>query len=423
MQTPMMNNLAAVRQFSGTPALLSAAHVDSLVSFAAAPAVGIEAHNQHLDQVAAAYGLPGRDIKPFLFSDGTAVIPVWGVLLHRGPWCAPWATGYGYIEQAIEAAAADPDVERILLDINSTGGHVAGNFELASRIREINGSKPVTAVVDSRALSGGYSLAAACGQIIATPSSDIGSIGVLLCHMSLEGALEKFGVEVSFIHAGKHKVDGNPYQNLPEDVRKDLQASVNASYESFVSLVADYRGLDKDAVRATEARVFGAEEALSLGLVDAVMPARAAYATVVQGASASTHSTQEVSTMSEVTKAEAAEQAKTAAAEASTAERARVAGILQHAEAEGRGQMANHLAFNTSMSVEEAAALMASAPKEQKQEAAAAAAPAAGPLAAAMAGDTNVTVGVEGGKDKEADGGSRTNRLIANYQAAGGRLD
>ena len=42
---------------------------------------------------------------------------------------------------------------------------------------------------------------------------------------------------------------------------------------------------------------------------------------------------------------------------------------------------------------------------------------------AAMAGDTNVTVGVEGGKDKEADGGSRTNRLIANYQAAGGRLD
>ena len=127
--------------------------------------------------------------------------------------------------------------------------------------------------------------------------------------------------------------------------------------------------------------------------------------------------------MSEVTKAEAAEQAKTAAAEASTAERARVAGILQHAEAEGRGQMANHLAFNTSMSVEEAAALMASAPKEQKQEAAAAATPATGPLASAMAGDTNVTVGVEGGKDKEADGGSRTSRLIANYQAAGGRLD
>ena len=125
--------------------------------------------------------------------------------------------------------------------------------------------------------------------------------------------------------------------------------------------------------------------------------------------------------MSEVTQAEAAEQAKTAAAEASTQERARVAGILQHAEAEGRGQMASHLAFNTSMSVEEAAALMASAPKEQKQEAAVA--PAAGPLAAAMAGDTNVTVGVEGGKDKEADGGSRTNRLIANYQAAGGRLD
>lgn len=422
---PTMNNLHAVRQFSGAPALLSATHTESLVALAAAPEVGVEAHNAHLDQVALAYGLPCRDTKPFLFSEGTAVIPVWGVLLHRGPWCAPWATGYGYIGAAIEAAAADPDVERIILDMNSSGGHVAGNFELAARVREINEVKPVTAIVDSRALSGGYSLAAACGKIIATPSADIGSIGVLLCHMSLESALEKFGVKVTFVHAGKHKVDGNPYQDLPEDVRKDLQASVDASYEAFVSLVADYRGLDKDAVRATEARVYGAEEAKALGLVDEVMSARAAYATATQEASASTHSTQEVSTMSEVTKAEAAEQSQAAAAEASTAERTRVAGILQHAEAEGRGKLASHLALNTSMSVEDAGAMLAVAAKEQAA-APAAATPAAGPLATAMAGDANKTVGVEGERDDKTAGGdegNRAGRLIANYKAAGGHLD
>lgn len=418
---PTMNNLHAVRQFSGAPALLSAAHTESLVALAAAPEVGVDAHNAHLDQVAMAYGLPGRDTKPFLFSEGTAVIPVWGVLLHRGPWCAPWATGYGYIGSALEAAAADADVERIVLDLNSGGGHVAGNFELAARVREINGIKPITAIVDSRAMSGGYSLAAACGRIIATPTADIGSIGVLLCHMSMESALEKFGVKVTFVHAGKHKVDGNPYQDLPDDVRESLQASVDSSYKAFVSLVAEYRGLDEDAVRATEARVYGAEEALALGLVDAVMPARAAYASVAQGASASTHQNLEVSNMTDMTKAEAAAQANTAAAEASTAERTRVAGILQHAEADGRGKLASHLAFNTSMSVDEAAGMLAASPKEQA--APAAAAPAAGPLAAAMAADTNATVGVEDKDGNQQAAGGGTDRLLKAYAAAGGSLN
>lgn len=414
-----MNNLPAVRQFAGAPALLSAAHIEALAVLAASPTTDAGAQQQHLEQLAAHYGTPCGAGKPYLFSSGTAVIPVWGVLLHRGPWSAPWATGYGYIGSTLEAAAADPDVERIILDMNSCGGHVAGNFELAARVREINAVKPVTAIVDSRALSGGYSLAAACGRIIATPTSDIGSIGVVLTHMSLEGALEKFGVKVTFVHAGKHKVDGNPYQDLPEDVRKDLQESVDASYEAFVTLVADFRGLSADAVRATEARVFGAEEAKKLGLVDEVMSARAAYASVTQGASASTLSTQEVSKMTDVTKAEADQLAQQAAADASTNERARVSGILQHAEAEGRGAMANHLAFNTTMSVEQAAGLLATAPKEQ---AAAAVVPAAGPLATAMAEDANKTVGVEG-KDGSQQTASGTDRLLKAYAAAGGSLN
>lgn len=410
------NNIAMVRQFSGAPALLSAAHADALVTLATGPAYSAEAHAAHQQQLAASYGLASVDDKPYLQVDKAAVIPVWGVLLHRGSWCTPYATGYGYLSNAIEAALRDESVESIVFDMNSCGGHVAGNFELAARIREAGTTKPTVAIVDSRALSGSYSLAAACGKIIATPSSDIGSIGVVLTHMSLEGALEQHGIKVTFVHAGKHKVDGNPYEDLPDGVRQDLQASVDESYEAFVALVAEYRGIDAAAVRGTEARVFGAAEAKRLGLVDEVMPARAAYASVTPGASASAHQPREVTKMTDVTKAEADQQAQQAAA----AERTRVSGILQHAEAEGRGAMANHLAFNTSMSVEEAASLLATAPKESKQ-AAAPSTPTAGPLAAAMADDANKTVGVDN-VDKTADTPKGADRLMAAYAAAGGVL-
>src|SRR5690606_12443951 len=152
--------------------------------------------------------------KPFIFAGGIAVIPVYGALLHRDPWCDRWATGYDYIASRFGAALGDDDVKGILFDINSYGGHVAGNFELCDMIYEARGKKPMASVIDSRALSGGYSIMTAVGKSYATPSADIGSIGVVMLHMSYEKMLDELGVKPTFIFAGKHKVDGNPYQDL-----------------------------------------------------------------------------------------------------------------------------------------------------------------------------------------------------------------
>ena len=423
-------NLEAVQKFARVPALLSAQHATELMSLASAPARGSQTTEAHQGQLAASFGMAttASNNKPFLFANGLAVIPVWGALLHRDPWCDRWATGYDYIASRFAAALGDEDVKGIVLDINSYGGHVAGNFELAEMIYKARSVKPSAAIVDARALSGGCSLMSACSKVYATPSAEVGSIGVVLTHMNYEKMMEDFGIEVTFIFAGQHKVDGNPYQKLPDDVKAALQASVLRSYDQFVSLVATYRGLEEEAVRNTEASVYDAEEAKAIGLVDAVMPARAAYAAFlgeVASAASTTTTAKEAKKMTDSnTNPKSAggdeEEIKRAAAEQAKKEAtARCSAILQHAEAKGRETLANHLAFEaTEVSADQAIAMLAAAPKPAE-----AAAPT-GRLAAAMSDDANKTVGVDGGKDGE-DGSqpnasaARVSRLAAAHKAAG----
>ena len=133
---PMLN-LPAVQKFSRAPALLSAAHAHELLALAHSPERNEDITARHLEQLAATYGVePPGQRKPFMFAGGVAVIPVWGALLHRDPWCSSYATGYDYIASRFAAAMADDDVKGIVFDVNSYGGHVSGNFELAEMIRE-----------------------------------------------------------------------------------------------------------------------------------------------------------------------------------------------------------------------------------------------------------------------------------------------
>jgi len=433
-----MSNMSAAMKFSMEAALVSKAHAQELTTLVTAPQRGAEATGRLEEECSLIYGVePAGNGKNFMFYGGMAVIPVYGALLHRDPWCDRYATGYDYIASRFAGALGDPDVKGILFDVNSYGGHVAGNFELCDMIYEARGEKPMAAIVDSRALSGGYSIASSVGKIYATPSGDIGSIGVVLMHVSIEEALRKMGVEVTFIHAGKHKVDGNPFKSLPPDVRKALKASVDKSYQQFVSLSARNRGLTEDAVKETEARVYDATEAKALGLIDEVMPPRAAFAAFLAELNSSTQS-KGVKKMSNETTTGAGGAAAAPTAPAATAPDAaaldaarnegkasgeqaaqqRIDGILSCDEAQKRPKLAKHIALKTRMSVDEAKGMLAAAP-EETAEAAAPAAP--GPLASAMAASGAETAPV-GSSTGSGGGGQedRVARITGAYQQATG---
>jgi len=220
---------------------------------------------------------------PYPIVDGIAVIEIAGVLIHRGSWIGQSSgqTSYEGIAAQIDAAASDPAVRGIALDIDSFGGEVAGVFDLADRIRAIRGSKPVWAFVAEHAFSAGYALASQANRILLPRTGALGSIGVVVMHADLTGQLDQDGVRVTLIHSGRHKVDGNPYAPLPEAVQGDIQREIDTLRFLFAETAAAGRAgrLSQEAALATEAATYRGADAVGAGLADEVTNLARGFAT------------------------------------------------------------------------------------------------------------------------------------------------
>ena len=211
---------------------------------------------------------------PYALVEGIAVIEIAGVLIHRGGWIGQSSgqTSYEGIAAQIEAAASDPAVRGLALEIDSFGGEVAGVFDLADRIRAIRATKPVWAFVAEHAFSAGYALASQADRILLPRTGALGSIGVVVMHADLSGQLDQEGARVTLIHSGRHKVDGNPYQPLPEAVQDDIQREIDVLRFLFTETVAAGRTgrLSPEAALATEAATYRGADAVASGLADEV---------------------------------------------------------------------------------------------------------------------------------------------------------
>jgi ClpP class serine protease len=206
--------------------------------------------------------------RPYRMVGPVAVVPVTGSLYHRMNYQWRYATGYDFIAGMTELAEKDPGVKGIAYDFHTGGGQVDGAFESAARIKAAK--KPTRAIINSSAYSAGYLLASATDKRIITQTGGAGSIGVVTMHVDYSKMLDDIGYDITFIFAGSHKVDGNSYEPLPDSVRARYQERIDALYSLFTNTVADYTGLSVEDVVATQADTFTADEALRLGLVDAI---------------------------------------------------------------------------------------------------------------------------------------------------------
>lgn len=371
--------------------------------------------------------------RPYNVKDGTLHVPVQGMLVHGLPYSVgTWATGYPYIRRAISRGMADPQVRRIALVINSGGGEVAGNFDMVDWVFTQRGKKPMWAFVDEHAYSAAYSIASSCDKIVVARTGGVGSIGVLTAWVGYGEALEKAGVEVKLIYAGKHKVDGNPYEALSDEVKARIQTRIDNLYGIFTATVARNIGMSEEKVRETEALTYGATEAVALGLaheVRAFDEALAAFSREpvtnsgvetmeisqaeldTQLASARAQGKAEGIAEAEAGKATAVAAAKS---EGVAEERARMSGILSHEAAQTRPKQAMAMA-KTSLSVEEAAALLAAAPEE-----AAATKPGSTAFERAMEGG-NPELGEGGDPAASADEQGQGKDLVADFKTLTGR--
>lgn len=342
----------------------------------------------------------------------TAVIPVFGALVNRFNSTYGFITGYNYIKNAIATALADESVDSIILDINSGGGEVAGCFETVDYIKAARSQKEIHAVVDSSCYSAAYAIASACTSIKATPSSGIGSVGVVAMHASYEKMLENEGISVTFIKAGDHKVDGNPYEELSDSVKADMQKRIDATYQEFVSLVSVNRSLAVEDVVKTQAACYTAQEAKSIGLIDDVISVEGAVKLITEGRMSNENTVQAVDTKTEPQAQ--TPQAPVAQADAN-AERSRIQSIITAEAAKNNSKLAHHLAFNTNMSVEDAIQTLAAAAQDVKQQPVAQQPAAVNLLADAMAQTTQPNVGADVGNESEATKMAADIDVVANF--------
>ncbi len=227
---------------------------------------------------------------------GIAVIPVYGTLVKRslGMEAASGLTSYSEIAAMLDVALADPMVSGILLDIDSPGGEASGSFELARRVREVAAVKPVWAVANDAAYSAAYAIAASAQRLYVTETGGVGSIGVIALHVdkSIKDATD--GYRYTAITAGAHKNDYSPHEPLSDAAKSELQGEVDRLYAIFTEHVAAMRGLDLDAVRATEAGLYFGGNAVRQGLADGVQTLDATLTEFQQFINARNHSPSQV---------------------------------------------------------------------------------------------------------------------------------
>ena len=235
------------------------------------------------DRMGRAYDRAG--VAPFDIVDGVAIIGVEGTLVQKGGWVGSYSgeTSYQGLQVQIARASRD-DIKGVVFEVDSFGGMVNGAFEAAKAINALSKLKPTIAILTDFAFSAAYLLASQARQIVMPEFGGAGSIGAVMLHADFSGNLEQDGIKVTFIQSGAHKTDGNPYAALPDGLQERWQAQTDAIRDRFAGVVGQGRGkrMTKAQALKTEAKFYGAIDALDLGLVDAIGDGQEAFGAFIK---------------------------------------------------------------------------------------------------------------------------------------------
>jgi ClpP class serine protease len=181
-------------------------------------------------------------------------------------------TSYQSLINQTEAMAA-AGVKTIVMEVASGGGQAAHCFETANEIRAICDENGINLIgyADEMAASAAYALISVCDVVIANPSAQVGSIGCVVALLDDSKAMDRAGLKRIFITSGESKVPFDADGSFKKSFLEDIQARVDMLNEDFTSHVSQYTGLDAKTIRSFEAKVFTAQEALKLGLINSVM--------------------------------------------------------------------------------------------------------------------------------------------------------
>ena len=203
-----------------------------------------------------------------------AVLSINGVIQDTGDaesfFESPLYNHQAFMEQLDYVKESD-DVKAIILQVNSPGGGVVESAQIHDKIKEIQKEtkKPVYVSMGSMAASGGYYVSAPADKIFASPETLTGSLGVIMQGVNYAGLAEKYGVEFTTIKSGPYKDIMSPSRPMTEDERKILQSMIDNSYEGFVKVISEGRGMSVERVKEiADGRIYDGRQAKQLKLID-----------------------------------------------------------------------------------------------------------------------------------------------------------
>jgi signal peptide peptidase SppA len=224
--------------------------------------------------------------------DGIGVVAIEGPILRKPDLFARiffGATSSEEIGDAIREAAGRDDIKAVFLNIDSPGGTVAGTPELANAVAALDKKKPVYAFSSGLMCSAAYWVASQARAIYATPSAQVGSIGVVQAVIDNSAALDKAGIKVEVFSVGKYKAMGAPGTPLTDDQRELISSNLaEIAGEFHAAVLAKGRAIPAEAM---EGQTFSGKQAqrhnlagMVTGRADAMHRLRVYHASVDTGA-------------------------------------------------------------------------------------------------------------------------------------------
>lgn len=214
-----------------------------------------------------------------MISDGVcnvAVVPIIGTIL---PYAGADEDGSGNVPppstnmsdtlSLIGSIEADPNIQGILVRVDSTGGSPVASEMIAKELK--NSSMPVGAMITESGASGGYLIATGADTIFASSFSDVGSIGVTMSYVDNTKQNADTGLQFISLSSGKYKDAGSPDKPLTTEERALFERDLKIYHDTFVKEVAENRNLPvEDVAKLADGWSMPASLALENKLIDAI---------------------------------------------------------------------------------------------------------------------------------------------------------
>ncbi len=179
-----------------------------------------------------------------------------------------------HVRRMCDALRADKSIVAVVVEVDSPGGGITSADEIHHMLTSLAAQYPLYVSMRSLAASGGYYISMPAKEIVAQPTSLVGSIGVIWPAFEMSRLLDKVGITPEIITSDEalYKDAGAPYRKFSETDRAYIKSLVNDAHQKFRDIVADGRKgkLKEPLEKVAIGRIWPAQKALDMGLIDSL---------------------------------------------------------------------------------------------------------------------------------------------------------